>query len=205
MLRLLGGLIVLVIFATAAVIAATRHGGPASALPGAEIVVFTKSEPSNVDGALATLAGARRVSTFEELRVAAGPGTVLVIDHSAFPRVDGEFLRQQLEAGVPIVGINIALADLVEASDYLGVVAEINPAFRAKAQFPPAPTVPSYSFVWVGTDAARHSGDGQKDFAAGLFPADVERLSLAALGLVRDPERGDIVTFEEYDTRGASR
>lgn len=193
----------LILVLTAAIVAANRHGDPASAVPGAELIVFAEGEPQNADAALAALAGARRVSTLDELRAAAGPGTLIVIDRSAFASANGEFLRQQLEAGVPVLGLNIPLADLAEASGYLSVMAEVNPVFRSKASVPSAPVQPFYSYVWVGADAARHSVSAQKDFAAGLFPADLERLSLAALGLVRDPERGDVVTFEEYDSRGA--
>lgn len=200
-MRLLAGVIALTVVATMGAVAAIRQGDSASAVPEAQTVVFARAESRDQSGTLAALAGARRVSTFDELKALVEPGSLLVIDHSAFADIDPRFLRQWLRMGVPIIGLDVPLSDLAEASGYLDTLEEINPMFVASRRLPPAPSGDSYSFVWVATDPARHSGAGQKDMSSGLFSADLGRLSLAARGLVLDPVRGDIVTFGEYDRR----
>ncbi len=164
---------------------------------GENVVLFSRGDPTNADAALQALTGALRVSTAGEVDAAARSEAVLVIDKSAFDVASGWILRKLLQAGVPIVGLNIPVENLAEAAGYANV------AGQPDADFPPAPSDPYYGFVWVRTTESGgvYAGNGQNTFTSGEFESDLRAVTLASVGLRYDEERGDVVSFDEYTLR----
>jgi len=174
-----------------AVLLVNKQDDGASALPSASgaILLLAKGELEVPDSARTALEGSRRVETSAELANNLRPGDLLIIDRSAVSDADPAILREQLKAGRPIFALNVPLEELVVLTGYL----EESGMTLEEARVPARTDKPSYSFVWVSQRDERgvwHNSKAQKDFASGLFKADLNSYALRASGLTDIPGIG---------------
>jgi len=193
-LKLVVAVGVLVSFVLMTAIFASREKDEAVAdlSPTLRIVLFSKGEPQSAEQALASLGGAERVTSLGELSSKSLNISAVVVDKSAFPDLPESVAKQILASGSPIIALNVPLQDLYMMTGYTALTGK-----SAVTGVPGPPDSPSYSFVWVKLNERGdvvHSSSGQKDFASGLFGADLAKFSLLAHGLMRD-ETGNIVSL----------
>jgi len=182
---------------------AARRDRPASATPGvSNVLLVADRDPQIPAEALDILRNATRRNSAD---TSVPAGSVLVIDASALGAIAPADLHARLNAGIPIVALNVPLAALEEASGYSATLASRENATaggQGSAIAPGAIDPPLYSFVWVSVPDANgvwYSGDGQKDFRSlKLFAADIRSWSLKAQGLTAAPDgSGAIIRLED--------
>jgi len=189
---------------TGAAVASTR--GTHAQSGGTNIVLFTHGDPQHLDGMAAALASARRVSTHHALRDAAGPGTLIVVDQSAWDSVDETFLREWVAAGHPVMALNVGLSDLMAKGGFRDALAQRDARFAqiydSAAREPATPSqLGFYSGIYVGRpdeNGVWHNGSFQLYERDHLDAPTLRKYALLAGGLTSTPD-GRIVPLSDLD------
>lgn len=104
---------------------------------------------------------------------------LIVVDRTTIESVDSAFLRSQLESGVSILGLNVPLAELAAATDFVALFNRVQRPIEhdLRGLQAPPPAEPFYSIVRMVPPGAKNFGAGwsQKAFASGIFDADFEK------------------------------